>query len=448
MSNSNNRSPRHGGDSYYLPPRKGTGSGRSSQGGYVGQRSSTPPPRSRSGYSDAGHYDRYRSASPRSGYNSPNRARTAAQRRAIAQRKRRNKAILITFISLVSLVIILGNVAILYVGSIFDKIDFATTEDMTIPEDLNSIVLSDVDEGEQVEAEELTEEELAALRAGLSKDSFSEDELFRQKGVLNVLLLGLDDRTGSGKKCRSDAIILLSVNDHTKQIVMTSFMRDSYVHIPGRDSADRINAANAYGGPALAIKTIESNFGVDIDKFVSMDFYAFIDVVDALGGVTLDVSEAERLVMNDYIEVINSDTGVKDINSGKLWKSGDGILVTGKQALGYVRNRYTGNGDFKRTERQREVLDLIIAKVKESNATTLLEVVDAAAGHMSTDFTRSELLGLATNVLDYKDYEVVQNRLPINDSWEYATINGMSIIQMQLEPNRRNLIDTIYGLNQ
>ena len=165
MSNSNNSSPRRGGDSYYLPPRNSSGSGRSSQSGYVGQRSSTPPPRSRSGYSDVDHYNRYHSPSPRSGYNQPSRSRTAAQRKAIAQRKRRNKAILITFISLVSLVIILGNVAILYVGSIFDKIDFATEEEMTIAEDISSIELSDVDEGEEnIDAKPLTPEELEALR--------------------------------------------------------------------------------------------------------------------------------------------------------------------------------------------------------------------------------------------------------------------------------------------
>lgn len=421
-------------DSYYL-------SGRRSSGGSRGSAS-------RSGYGSG--YDRY-PVSPRSGYNSAQRRprMSAAQRKAIAAKKRRKKVFLITFLSLVSLVIIAANIAVLYVGSIFDKIDFATEEEMAIPDNIDEIVLDDTDEGEEVEgAEELTPEQIEALRSGMSKDLYSEDELFSQKGVTNVLLLGLDDRTGSGKQCRSDSIIILSINDNTKQIVMSSIMRDCYVSIPGRDGGNRINAANAYGGPALAIKTIETNFGINIDKFVALDFYAFIDIVDALGGVTLDVNEAERQVMNNYIEVINSDTGIADPNAGKLWKAGNGITVTGKQALGYVRNRYTGNGDFKRTERQREVLDLIIAKVKESNATTLLNVVDAAAGHMSTDYTRSELIGMAANVLDYKDYAVIQNRLPVENSWSYATISGMSIIKLELEPNRNALISTIYGIEQ
>ncbi|MBE6754206.1 MAG: hypothetical protein E7559_07655 [Ruminococcaceae bacterium] len=416
-------------------------------------RGSYPPPRQRqnnggrSGYDRYSDYDRY-AANARSGYSQGSRSRqSAAQRKAAAARKRRNKAFLVAFLSVASLLIIAANVAVFYVDSIFDKIEFVTEEEMTIAEDISSIELSDVDEGEEnIDAKPLTPEELEALRSSLSKDVFSEDELFSRPGVTNVLLLGLDDRSGSGKRCRSDSIIILSINDNTDQIVMNSIMRDCYVHIPGRDDGDRINAANAYGGPALAIKTVESNFGINIDKFVALDFYAFIDMVDALGGVTLTVTEAERQVMNDYIEVINSDTGVSDINKGKLKQAGENITVTGKQALGYVRNRYTGNGDFKRTERQREVLNLIIEKVKQSNATALLDVADAAAGHMSTDYTRSELLSLASNVLDYKDYQVIQNRLPIDNSWEYAEINGASMIKLQLEPNRAALLESIYGV--
>ncbi|MBQ9993960.1 MAG: LCP family protein, partial [Clostridia bacterium] len=277
----------------------------------------------------------------------------------------------------------------------------------------------------------------------------SEDELYREEGVTNILLLGTDNRGNSSRSSRSDVMMILSINDNRREIVLSSLMRDTYITIPGRTEPDKLNSAHAYGGTALAIKTIETNYGIDIDKYVLVDFFAFMDIVDAMGGIGIHVnSEREMNIINDCIREINWKTG--DIGpsgsdtSGFLTKHGD-VWATGKQALGYVRNRTTGNSDFKRTERQRKVMKQIISTLRKSSAKSIIRVVDAAAGHMSTDYSRLELLTLAASAVDYKDYEIVQYRYPIDGSYQSATSRGMAVLSVDFDTNRAALLEGIYG---
>lgn len=349
-------------------------------------------------------------------------------------------------VSLSLLILICGSYAFIYAYAnqrFFSKITFEDQTQTVVQQNLDDVVIEDDgDTGEQGEV--MSEEDAAALESMIDGGLVSDENLYGEKGVTNVLLLGSDSRDQNSIGSRSDAMILLSINENTKQLVMTSIMRDTCVSIPGRTALDKINAANAYGGAQLAVKTVECNFGVKIDRYIVINFFAFIDIVNALDGLTVDINEDERRVMNDYITEINQTLGLS-ANDGKLQQAGTGLLLTGKQVLGYVRNRYTGNGDFQRTERQRIVLDKIIEKCKSSSITTLLDVVEAAASHMSTNYTKDELMSLAYSALDYIDYSVVQSRLPIDDTWNYASLNGMSIIQMDTSANRREMIKVIYG---
>ena len=354
------------------------------------------------------------------------------------------KIVFVTSLSLLLLIVTAVVGVYAYVqNNILDRIDFVDDSQVTVTEeDLDSMVIEE--DGDTGEGEELSENEAEALNNMINGGLVSEEDLYSEDGVTNVLLLGTDNRSFTLKGSRSDAIIIMSINDNTRQIVLTSIMRDVCVSIPGLSSVNKINAAHAYGGAPLAVRTVETNFGVDIDKHISVNFYAFMDVVDALGGIRMSVSESERKVMNDYIGDLNEHLGLARDN-GKLNRSGDDLLLTGKQVLGYVRNRYTGNGDFSRTERQRKVLDQIIKECKNADVLTLLGVIEAAASYMSTNYEEGELVSLATNALDYFDYEVVTSRLPIDDSWNYARLNGMSIINIDINKNRRELINTVYG---
>ncbi len=351
------------------------------------------------------------------------------------------RGVFIASLSLLLLLLItVGGVCLYIQTGILDKITFVDDSEFAMAEPTEIIA----DDGDTGQGEELSVDEAAALQDIINGGLVSEEHLYREQGVTNILLLGTDNRSKSLKGSRSDTMIILSINENTRQIVMTSVMRDICVNIPGRSSVDKINAAHAYGGPPLAVKTVETNFGVDIDRYVCINFYAFMDIVDALGGIELTVSEQERVVMNNYIRDMNIQMGL-DGDSGKLYKTGTDIKLTGKQVLGFVRNRYTGNGDFARTERQRKALNKMIEKCKRADLGTLLRVIEAAASYMSTNYEQGELVSFASNALDYLDYEMINCRLPVDDTWDYARLDGMSIIRIDIATNRKALIKGIYG---
>lgn len=392
-------------------------------------------------YADRQDQERYHRREPRS----PERQAPENVRRAPRLNRAGRIARVVFICSLSLLLLICSTIGGIYVyidSKILSNINFVDDSVNTIPDDLNSIVIED--DGDEAIGDAMSEEDAAALEAMIDGGLVDEDKLYREDGVINVLLLGTDSRERSDRGSRSDSMIILSINSKTKQIVMTSVMRDICVSIPGRDALNKINAAHAFGGAQLAVKTVEANFGIDIDRYISLNFYAFMDIVDALGGMKLDISEAERLVMNDYVSEINMHLGL-DLDTGKLYHTGEGLMLTGKQVLGYVRNRYTGNGDFMRTTRQRIVLDQIIEKCKTADISTLLDVAEAASSYMTTNYTQNEIIDLAYHAFEYIDYEVVQTSLPINDSWSYSMLREMSIINIDFPQNRRELMHVVYG---
>src|SRR5699024_3160714 len=149
----------------------------------------------------------------------------------------------------------------------------------------------------------------------IAQSERSADVLAEQKGVKNILLLGTDERV-SGETSRSDAIIVLSINENRKKIVMTSILRDSYVEIPGYGK-NRINHAYQMGGAALMIQTIENNFKIPIDSYAKVDFFSFMGIIDKLGGVPITVTQEELGYLNGYIAEINTLQGLP-VNDGQL----------------------------------------------------------------------------------------------------------------------------------
>lgn len=355
-----------------------------------------------------------------------------------AKKKLRN-----TVLAIVAVLAILGIGGAIAVDRVLGKIDFVDKEQLIVPEDISEVVLEDVETVS--DADTITDEQVEEMDREISAAVVGEDGLVSQEGVTNVLILGIDTRQNHHiSKTRSDVMIILSINENTKQIVMSSLMRDIYVSIPGRRYPEKLTHAHAYGGPQLTKDTIEGAFGIKIDHFVSVNFYAFMDVVDALGGIEMDISESERKIMNRYVAQINRLNGM-DEDNGKLWDSGENILLTGKQALGYVRNRYSGNGDYERTQRQRRVLGKIIEKAKTASAGQLLDLVDAATGNMSTDYSKMEIMALAADAINYKDYEIVQTRIPVEGTFTTGIKNGIWRMDINFKKNREALYKAIFG---
>ncbi|MCD8328896.1 MAG: LCP family protein [Ruminococcus sp.] len=258
--------------------------------------------------------------------------------------------------------------------------------------------------------------------------------------VTNILLIGTDTRDTS-ERGRSDSMILVSLNTRTNKLLMFSFLRDIYIYIPGVGST-RLNHAYAYGGAELTMQTIEGNFGIEIDKYVKVDFFSFIEAIDAVGGVDITVTDAEAELINDYLGEINNLVGDKS-GSDKLSGGGD-LHLNGKQALCYARIRYIGT-DFERTRRQRDVLNQVIEKVEGMSLGELDSFLDTVLPLITTNISSSEFFSYMMNASEYTSYTRVADSIPISGTYSFMTVRGMSVIGIDFTQNANILRNNIYG---
>ncbi len=265
-------------------------------------------------------------------------------------------------------------------------------------------------------------------------------DIMRDPNVLNVLLIGTDARSTS-ERGRSDSMILVSINKQTKKLLMFSFLRDIYLYIPGVEST-RLNHSYAYGGPELTMKTIEQNFGIEINKYVQVNFYSFIEVIDAVGGIDLTVTDDEAKLINDYLGEINKLVGDKK-GSDRL-KGGGNLHLNGKQALCYARIRYIGT-DFARTRRQRDVLNQVLEKVRNMELGELSGFLDETLPLITTNLTQSEIFSLLVNANEYSNYTRVADSIPLNQTYYFMTVRGMSVIGIDFDANVNVLRKEIYN---
>lgn len=283
-------------------------------------------------------------------------------------------------------------------------------------------------------------DEIAELEKKI-RDNLAYSEIKDDKDVLNILLIGSDSRK-SGKRGRSDAMILISINKKTKTITATSILRDIYLKIPGRDEGNRINAAFAFGGAGLLLDTIRQNFRINVDKYVIIDFYAFIDMVDATGGVTVEVGREDIPVINGYVKELNRLTGKEEYLD--CIKEAGTLQLNGKQALGYLRNRYIGS-DFTRTAKQREVLKQVFDRVKKLKISAITELADRILPQITTNLTEGEIFSLILALPSYIRYDIKQGGIPVRDSYKDIKIRGMAVLAIDFEKNISFLHESIYG---
>lgn len=266
------------------------------------------------------------------------------------------------------------------------------------------------------------------------------DDVMTSPWVENILVIGTDARNPDTNS-RSDCMIIVSINRRYGKLVMTSILRDSYVEIPGYGQ-NRINAAFQYGGADLLIQTIEQNFKIGIDHYVKVDFFSFINIIDALDGVDIDVDGDEAQYVNMYLCEINQLLGVEQ-GDGNLTVTGMQTL-SGKQALSYSRIRYIGT-DFARTGRQREVMNAMIAKAKTLNPIKLLAVCNEVLPELTTDISDSELAWLIMQAPLFLAYESSECRIPADNTWSNLIAGpGMEVLQMDFAANVEFLQKAIY----
>ena len=274
------------------------------------------------------------------------------------------------------------------------------------------------------------------------EETGGEESALRQDGVTNILLIGNDSRE-NGEDGRSDAMILLSISEKTRTVQMISFLRDMYVEIPGHDG-NRLNAAYAYGGPELLMETVRENFQIPVSHYVLVNFEAFANLVDAVGGVDLELTSEEVEYVNGYLVEYNQLTGRPE-GTDYLDTSRSGLIhLNGPQALAYTRNRYIGT-DFGRTERQRKVLSAVIGELPKALLTNPQGVLDSLLSNLTTNLTRGEFLRLTLDAGKLFTYDLQQGSVPVEGSYQNATIRGMAVLEVDFEQNIRYLNNRIYG---
>ena len=268
------------------------------------------------------------------------------------------------------------------------------------------------------------------------------DQPMKEEGVTNILLIGNDSRAGGGDG-RSDAMILVSISNRTKTIYLTSLLRDIYVEIPGHES-NRLNAAYAFGGPELLLETIKQNLDIEVNRYVQVNFQAFANLIDAVGGVELELTNEEVQLVNAYLNEYNLLEN-RPIDTDYLPTDASGLLhLNGPQALAYSRNRYIGS-DFGRTERQRKILEAVFHQLPASMLTNLDDLIDGILPNLTTNISRSECYTLSLDAPKLLTYELVQASIPIAGSYQSATIRKMAVLQVDFEKNREFIRTQIYG---
>lgn len=262
-----------------------------------------------------------------------------------------------------------------------------------------------------------------------------------EKGVMNVLLVGTDARI-VGEDSRSDSMIILSICPLKHKMYMTSVLRDSYVDIPGY-GMNRLNHAYQMGGGRLLIQTIEQNFGIRIDGYAKVDFYSFIEIIDAIGGVDINVSAEELRWLDPYLGEINLLMGL-DVYDSWIYEEGVHTL-SGRQALAYGRIRYIGT-DFGRTNRQRTVLMAALKKVLKTNPVQLFKVAQTTMENITTNMSRLKMTLLIMRIPFLATYRIESDQIPYDNTWWNDTMGaGGEVLGIDLETVRRMFRERVYG---
>ena len=291
-------------------------------------------------------------------------------------------------------------------------------------------------------AKEEVESYMKEVENNAENNSLGDEELVGD--VYNVLLLGSDKRPGETTG-RSDTMILVSINKQTKRVVATSFLRDTYVKIPIKNEFHKLNAAFAYGGIELLFETLQYNYGITVDKYVEVDFLSFIDAIEILGGLDVQVYEEELYWFNQYIHASNLLVEPPEREDSDYVESADGsfIHLNGKQALAYARFRYVGNGDFTRTDRQRRVVQNIFDKVKSMDVTTLIQLLDQIIPHITTNLTTDECMELIMMLPEVSNYEIISWHIP-DEGFKYMQIDGDDVVAIDFSYYMKKMYNYIY----
>ena len=256
----------------------------------------------------------------------------------------------------------------------------------------------------------------------------------KDPNIENILVMGTDSRDVTRERGRSDAMIVVSYNKKTGEIKMISVLRDSLVPIEGR-GWNRINAAYSFDGVGLAVNTVNQLFDLDIQRFVVVDFNGVTDFIDKAGGVTISLTQKEVDYLTNYSNGhVKYNVGPNDFN--------------GDRALVYMRIRKI-DSDFKRTERQRKVIETLARKIiSEKSLSEIYDLTNFAFGLVKTNISLTELTSVIGNIATdamRSGLDIESHHVPFSDAYTYKYYNGMAIVSFDINDASRRVNEIIYG---
>lgn len=330
------------------------------------------------------------------------------------KRKKRRKGFFIFFVVFMSLILLIGGTLTAFVFSKLGKINYETPEQTTV--DTNQEFVEK--EEDKIEFEGIDDATGNSFREILKNWATNGGKKLSDKSVVNILLIGSDastkdpNRANSADRGNTDVMMLASIDTKNETIKLVSFMRDSYTYMDQFDRYAKLNAACANGGPAYLVETIENDYKIEIDGYVLVDFDSFVQVIDILGGVRVNVP---GYVAN---HLTNKKNGT--------FPSGSAIL-NGEQALRYCRVRYSdADGDVSRTARQREVINAIINKCKGASLGEINAIADVILANVRTNISQKTILKYAARAVSDNWANFTISELTMPDKYTRATYMSAS----------------------
>ena len=328
--------------------------------------------------------------------------KTLKKKKKISKRQKQRRKLLVFGVEVLCLLLLLG---ILYVWSLWSKIS--------------------------------VDPEFTDSEAGINED-LGDDTLLKLEGYTNIALFGLDNRTeGTYDQGLSDVIMIASINNETKEVKLLSVYRETYLNI-GKGKYNKANSAYLKGGAKQAVQMLNTNLDLNIKEYACVDWMAVTEAVDALGGVTIDVTEQEIKWINAGVWEMNSKLGT---NSSFVEEAGK-LRLDGVQATSYARIRKTAGNDFKRSSRQRIVLEAMLTEAKKADISTLLKICNSCFDDISTSLSLDEIIGLVRHVKEYKI--AATTGFPFTMTTEKLSGSGDTVIPIDMKSNVSQLHEFLF----
>ncbi len=350
------------------------------------------------------------------------------------------KVFVLSFCIVLGIVFISGGIIYKLGHDLYSNVNYVADDDVTVVETLPEIAEQETLSADERQGVAVSKDELQSIHSALeglnSVETKSDDDIY------NILLVGVDrrDKTWNGN---SDAMLLVSINKEKNKVSIVSLMRDTYVNIDGVGYW-KLNGAYAYGAGKLLCKTVTDTFRVKVDRYVAVDFFDLIDIIDIIGGVDLEISAAEAEVANGYILDMCNLMNIDGMEH-QLPSEGGMIHCDGVQAVAFARNRFVGNSDFERTERQRYVISQLMKEAKQMSLAQMTAVMKEVLQHVTMNVPETEIWSMISEVPDMLDYEFEMSRVPYDGLYSTIWVDNQDMLVPDWDETLKRLQEQIYG---